>query len=136
MKIFFAYSSRGGPEDQGMYFQIAQLLRRYGTVFSDRLGDVETSELGSKEKNVEIYRTERSFLRDADYLVAEVSEPSLGVGYEIGLAEQADMPVLCLFYRKASHRISAMVAGNERLMVREYQSMMDVDRIVRNFLSR
>lgn len=132
MNIFFAYSSRGNHEDQDIYVQLAEILRQYGRVYSERFGDVETTDLGHKERHVEIFKKECELLKKSDILVAEVSEPSLGVGYEIALALEAGKKVLCLF-RQADHStVSSMIAGNRALIVRQYESMMDVDRIMRN----
>jgi hypothetical protein len=41
-----------------------------------------------------------SWLKEADVIVAEVSTPSLGVGYEIGKAEDMGKRILCLYKNK------------------------------------
>ena len=44
-----------------------------------------------------IYNRDMDWLRTAECVVAEVTQPSLGVGYELGFAESINVPVLCLY---------------------------------------
>lgn len=132
MKIFFAYSSRGSHEDQDTYIQIAQTLSKFGKVYSGRFGDVETFDLGYKDRHVQIFNKECELLQKSDILVAEVSEPSLGVGYEIARALEQGKRVICFFRSAGASTLSSMIAGNKAIMLRQYESMMDVDRIMRN----
>ena len=53
---------------------------------------------------------------------AEVTQPSLGVGYEIALAESFGKRIICLFKRKSCN-LSAMIKGNRNLEVLEYRSV-------------
>jgi hypothetical protein len=45
----------------------------------------------------------------------------LGVGYEIGKAEELNKRILCLYKDQQGRRLSAMVAGNKRLEVAKYR---------------
>ncbi len=58
-----------------------------------------------------------AWIRAADIIVGEVTQPSSGVGYELGLAESVGKPVICLSREKEDRRLSAMIAGNSKLMV-------------------
>uniref|UniRef100_A0A4W2F8K6 2'-deoxynucleoside 5'-phosphate N-hydrolase 1 n=1 Tax=Bos indicus x Bos taurus TaxID=30522 RepID=A0A4W2F8K6_BOBOX len=44
-----------------------------------------------------IHDWDLAWLQQADVVVAEVTQPSLGVGYELGRAVALHKPVLCLF---------------------------------------
>ena len=52
--------------------------------------------------------------------MADVSSPSLGVGYEIGRVEAMGKPILCLYKRQEGRRLSAMIGGNRKLKIVEY----------------
>ncbi len=54
--------------------------------------------------------------------MAKVSSPSLGVGYEIGYIEAMGKPILCLYRRQEGRRLSAMIGGNRKLKIAEYDS--------------
>ena len=44
----------------------------------------------------------KAYIKACDALIAEISTPSHGVGYEIGYALNLDKPVLCLHRRGVS----------------------------------
>ena len=57
-------------------------------------------------------------------MVAEVTTPSLGVGYELGVAEKLGKPILCLFDDgNPDFRLSAMLSGNPKVSVARYQKL-------------
>jgi 2'-deoxynucleoside 5'-phosphate N-hydrolase len=88
MKIYFAGSIRGGREDSDIYLQIVSVLRRYGTVLTEHVADADLSVAGEQLSDQQIYERDLQWLRSCDCLVAEVTKPSLGVGYEIGKATE------------------------------------------------
>ena len=85
MKIYFAGAVRGGREDAGLYLRIIKHLSEYGLVLTEHLGDVMLDERGEPGlSDADIHDRDLAWLRQAECLVAEVTAPSLGVGYEIG----------------------------------------------------
>ena len=56
-------------------------------------------------------------------VIAEVTNPSLGVGYEIGRAIECKKKIVCLFYTKSDNRLSAMIAGSKDIVLFEYSSL-------------
>ncbi|MGH9459179.1 MAG: hypothetical protein ACRD2J_16210 [Thermoanaerobaculia bacterium] len=59
--------------------------------------------------------------REGGALVAEVTTPSLGVGYEIAAARHRfGIPVVALYRPEASRRCSAMVAGDPGVVLVAY----------------
>jgi nucleoside 2-deoxyribosyltransferase len=112
----------GEATDPEMVLFLIEHLKRYGAVLTEHIGDV----LNGNEVNVtdeEIFLRDVAWLREADVLVAEVTAPSLGVGYEIGVAEALGKPVLCLHRNRQGRRLSAMLAGNHGLVVRKYGAL-------------
>jgi len=69
-----------------------------------------------------------------DILIAEVSVPSHGVGYEIGFALGIGKPVLALY--QDDLKVSKMISGNpdSNLTVKPYRTAEDAIQIMRNFL--
>ena len=82
----------------------------------------------------EVHDRDLKWLREADVLVAEVTTPSLGVGYEIALAESWGKPVLCLFRPESGRRLSAMIAGAAGVRVEEYASVEEAEAVVADFM--
>ncbi len=137
MKIYFAGSIRGGRQDAALYYEIVQQLQNYGEVFTEHIGNAELTERGEDIGDRYIHDRDLAWLKAADYLVAEVTSPSLGVGYEIGKATEWGKPVLCL-YRPGNggepRLLSAMISGCTAVTVREYQSPTELTEVLKQFL--
>ena len=67
-------------------------------------------------------------------IVAEVSTPSLGVGYDLGRAESLKKPTLCLYRERDDRSLSPMVYGNPETMVGGYQTEEEVLTHILTFL--
>src|SRR2546423_15070889 len=134
MKIYFEGAIRGGREDRALYLSIVEQLREYGHVLTEHIGDAALSELGEVGDDKKIHDRDLAWLIEADYLVAEVTTPSLGVGYEIGKATEWGKPVLCLYRPAEGRSISAMISGSNAVTLKEYQSPTELKEIFEQFL--
>ncbi len=135
MKIYFAGAIRGGPEDATLYLEIVKVLRAYGEVLTEHVAAADLSVFGESEDDRWIHDRDLAWLREADYLVAEVTSPSLGVGFEIAKATEWGKRTLCLFRPSAGRALSALIAGSEQVTVSEYHSATDVKEILDQFFS-
>lgn len=137
MKIYFSCSITGGRDDQPVYRQIVQALLEDGhSVPTAHLAD---DSISAEEKIVEageIFRRDSYWVKMCDAVVAEVTTPSHGVGYEIALAEFTGKPVF-LCYRAGAH-ISKMLLGNPSHLFHfyAYTSAEDAIHNMRVFLKR
>ena len=136
MTIYFAGSIRGGRHDQAIYEAIIDRLRQYGTVLTEHVGDPNLALGGENAADCDIHDRDLDWLRSADVLVAEVTTPSLGVGYEIGRAVEWGTRILCLYRPTDGKRLSGMIAGCRGVTVHEYTQIADVDRILRQQFMR
>lgn len=126
MKIFFSGSIRGGGDYRSSYLQILEFLSNYGDIISEHFDVGNASGSGERGKDSVIYARDVQWIREADLLIAEVSQPSIGVGYEIALAESLGIPVLALFNLGAEKPISAMISGNFKITVVRYDSLAEL----------
>jgi len=123
MNIYFAGSICGGRDDSDLYRRIIDHLTRYGQVLTEHIGDPSVSEEGEHHLDDGfIYDRDLELLHTADVIIAEVSIPSLGVGYEIATAVQWYKQILCLYRPEGHKRLSAMIAGCPDLTIVEYGS--------------
>jgi nucleoside 2-deoxyribosyltransferase len=134
MKTYFAGSIRGGRQDALLYAQLIDLLKRYGDVLTEHVGEPELKEENLTDR--EIYERDMRWLREADVVVAEVTVPSHGVGYEIARAETLGKPVLCLHRPQAGHHLSALLAGNPSIHCETYRQLSQVDAILEAFFGK
>jgi nucleoside 2-deoxyribosyltransferase len=119
MKIYFSCSIRGARPDPETIPRLIRHLKNHGAVLTEQIGDVIEGEKVDISDE-EIFLRDVSWLGEADALVADVTAPSLGVGYEIGVAETLGKPILCLYKRQRGKRLSAMISGNSKLTLRRY----------------
>jgi len=137
MDIYFCGSIRGGHSDRELYAEIIDFLGDHGTVLTEHVGteDVATTP-GDEQSDREIHEQDMAWLRSADAVVAEVTTPSLGVGYELGRAVEWETPTCCLYRPSGEHALSAMVRGNDALRVVEYERPDEVEDVLATFLDR
>ncbi len=118
-----------------LYQRIIALLAEYGSVLTEHVGDMGLTPIGEDGLSDEaIYKRDVAWLAEADAVVAEVTVPSHGVGYEIGRAEALGKPVLCLHRMGVGRRISAMLAGNSALRCEAYEDVEELKPILEQFL--
>ncbi len=72
-----------------------------------------------------IFKRDVDQVRKCDFLIAEISSPSLGVGMEIMLAIELRKPVL-LFHNSTAGPISRMVLGADGKALFTYNTLKDV----------
>lgn len=77
----------------------------------------------------EIYERDVKYVRECRVLIAEVSNPSLGVGMELMLAIKLGKPII-MFYREGSGRLSKMVRGAPGKAIITYSSVDDVIKFI------
>lgn len=137
MKIYFAGSIRGGRNDASLYQEIIGFLSNFGEVLTEHIGDPNLTEIGDEGPDDSfIHDRDLEWLQSADVLVAEVTQVSMGVGYEIGRAVESGKKVLCLFRPGENKRLSAMIAGCYKIELVEYQSFSEVKTIIKDYFKR
>ena len=135
MKIYFACSISGGRQDEKVYQQIVKLLDELGVeVPTAHIAETGIEQVDSHVDANEIYQRDVDWIRESDLLIAEVSTPSHGVGYEIGYALSHHKPVLCLHNQRAV--VSKMITGNpdSLLSVTSYQDWPEAESVLRDFV--
>jgi hypothetical protein len=134
MTIYFAGAIRGSREGLKNYQAIIEMLRRYGEVLTEHVGydDIDVKE--GDAADTDIYDRDMSWLKECEFFVADVTYPSLGVGYEVAQAEMLQKKILCLFHTSTNRHLTAMIAGNQALTVKTYSTVEEVKSILNAFL--
>lgn len=124
MKIYFAGSIRGGRHDAELYRKVIAVLKEKHQVLTEHVGDLSLSTVEDKGDKA-IYEQDTAWLRECDVVVAECTQVSLGVGYELAYAE-AHGKEIHIFYRPQKTQLSAMLAGNERFHIHKYADEAEI----------
>ena len=131
MRIYFVGSIRGGRDDKNLYKELITHIKNYGEVLTEHIGEADLDESGESSLNdKEIHDRDMSWLLSADVIIAEVSTPSLGVGYELGRSIENNKPVLCLFRKDSTKRLSAMIAGSSTITNKEYSTLTEAKELI------
>ena len=120
MKIYFAGSIRSGRQDAELYRKVIAALKEKHQVLTEHVGDLSLSTVEDKGDKA-IYEQDMAWLRESDLVVAECTQVSLGVGYELAYAEAHGKEVH-IFYRPKETQLSAMLSGNEYFHIHQYDS--------------
>ena len=137
MKVYFAGSIRGGRKDQNKYHELILFLSSKVEVLTEHVGDTGIEEIGEQDlSDKEIYQRDLEWLESADAVIAEVTNPSLGVGYELGMAEKFGKPILCLYEDSNKKRkLSAMVSGNLKFRTFHYHDLDHAKEEILSFIN-
>jgi len=136
MKIYFSCPITGGRTDQQIYADMVDHLIANGhEVLTAHLAQAGIEDQEHSAPAREVFRRDVAWVHDCDVVIAEVSTPSHGVGYEIALGLFLIKPVLCCF--REGGRVSKMIVGNDHpcLSVVEYQTAADVCQQIDDFLA-
>lgn len=141
MKVYFAGAIYGGRQKLETFKKIQKILENLGHKFLTKhvtgLG-LLTEEAEFRKTPQESFKRNLDLMAQADCLIAEITTPSLGVGYEIAYAlHLRKIPVLALFEKDKEHQVSAMMRGNTvaGYKIVGYQER-DLERIIRDFLKK
>ncbi len=135
MNIFFTGSIRGGRAHQPNFARIVEALKKYGTVYSPHVSDETISHHGETHLSAaEILERERAALEKSDIVVAEVTTPSLGVGYMIACASAADKKIIALYCGEDTLALSAILKGDPKVETRLYKTEEDIENVLRELL--
>jgi nucleoside 2-deoxyribosyltransferase len=137
MNIYFACSITGGRDFESIYRAITTALLSDGhEVPTAHLADPEVKVLEGQVNPRDVYERDTAWIRACEALVAEVSTPSHGVGYEIAYALSLSKPVLCVY--REGQPISKMLTGNSHptIIFKSYRDSNEAIKAIRSFLHR
>lgn len=134
-KVYFACSIRGGRDDADWYGQLVSITKKYAEVLTEIFADKKLTVAGMSKPTGEIWSNDIRWIGQADAVIAEVTNPSLGVGYEIAKAEKMAKPILCLFRPEGERKLSAMIAGSPSATIFEYTDMQTAEHAISTFLA-
>lgn len=127
MKIYFAGSIRGGRAKVADYKRIIGFLEENHEVLTEHISDSSITSTGENLSEFEIFNRDLKMIIESDIIVAEVTIPSLGVGYEVGIAESLKKPIYCLFDTiESENKLSSMIKGNPYVKLIQYINIEDL----------
>ncbi|MCX5976539.1 MAG: nucleoside 2-deoxyribosyltransferase [Coprothermobacterota bacterium] len=120
MKIYFALPVVAGRTGVLSFLEMLAFLEEKGhRVLTEHLFHLDALPAERKVPRCQVFARDIRWLEESDVLIAEVTAPSTGVGYEIAHAISLGKPALCL--AEAGVPVSAMIEGNPALTLVRYR---------------
>ena len=134
LKIYFCGSIRGGRADQELYRELISFMKTKGVVLTEHIGEVSL-QADFDHPDTFIYSRDMEWLQQSDFVVAEVSTPSLGVGFEIASAICMKKKILCLSKASKHAVLSAMISGCPELVTAVYSDPEEAKEAINRFIA-
>ena len=126
MKIYISGSIYGGTEKIETYQKLIPALEKYGEVLDKQIADPTTVANEAFQNDEDIYLDLESKLISADVIFAEVTIPSLGVGFELGFADKLGKRIIAIYDEVYTPKISTMIRGNKRIKLIPYKNISEI----------
>ena len=136
MIIYCAGPIRGNTTYQENYSEIARIVESLGHTALSEKSTKFSSSIPLNDKQV--YTRDIKWIDGSKIMIAEISGPSLGVGFEIAYAIfQRKLPVLAI-YSSEDQNISAMIAGCDSplLTIEKYRNEEEMKKIIKVYISK
>lgn len=126
MKIYMSGSIYGGTQKIETYKILINNLKKYGEILNDNIANENTIADEAFQKDEDIFADLVAKMHTADIVFSEVSIPSLGVGYELGLADSLDKKIIAIYDKEYVDKVSTMIRGNKRIKLIPYHNLNEI----------
>ncbi len=126
MNIYISGSIYGGTQKIDTYKILIEELEKFGNVVDKQIADPNTMANEAFQKDEDIYQDLENKLINADIVFAEVSIPSLGVGYELGFADKLGKKIVAIYDENYTKKVSTMIRGNKRIKLIPYKDIKEI----------
>ncbi len=134
MNIYFSGSIYGGRQKLEAYKKLAKELTKFGNVLDEEVADDNVLIREESISDKDVFESLVDRLKRADLVFAEVTVPSLGVGYEIGYADKTNKRIICVYDKTVTPKLTTMLRGNNRLKIIPYTNINEIINNLENIL--
>ncbi len=136
MIVYCAGAIKGDSSYKESYQEIIEIVKKDGHSALSELNPEFKAAFPLNEKQV--FQRDIKWIEKSSLMIAEISGPSLGVGFEISYAlYMREIPVLAL-YDADVEKVSAMITGcdSELLYVKSYNNKTELSELIKSFLKQ
>lgn len=135
MLIYVCGSIYGGTQKIDTYKSMISELEKNGVVLNKQIADLNTIANEFFRNDEDIYNDLEEKLKKADIVFAEVSVPSLGVGYELGFADRLGKRIIAIYDENYTNKVSTMIRVNKRLRLIPYKNIEEILKNMKELLN-
>ena len=129
MNIYFSGSIYGGRQKLDTYKKLIKELAKFGTILDEEVADDNVLVKEANLSDNDVFESLVNRIKRADLIFAEITVPSLGVGYELGYADSQNKRIICVYDKNITPKVTTMLRGNKKLKIIPYT---DIDEIINN----
>jgi 2'-deoxynucleoside 5'-phosphate N-hydrolase len=136
MIVYCAGAIKGDASFKEYYKEIVKIVKSFQHAALSEMNPEFHSAIPLTDN--QIFQRDIKWLEKSNMMIAEISGPSLGVGFEISYALNVrKIPVLAV-YNAEIEKVSSMIAGcdSELLSIRKYYNNSELKDIVKGFLNQ
>lgn len=134
MNIYFSGSIYGGRQKLEAYKKLVKELTKFCNVLDEEVADDNVLIREESISDKDVFESLVDRLKRADLVFAEVTVPSLGVGYEIGYADKTNKRIICVYDKTVTPKLTTMLRGNNRLKIIPYTNINEIINNLENIL--
>ena len=142
MKIYYACSMHDPIPYKDYYVAVPKLIRELGHVVQrdwvEQAIDVIEKKVLRPDRN-EVFKEVMQAVRDADLCIFDVSQPSIGMGYQLADAVNHRIPCLIIGNNHAKETPGQLFfsgASSTYITIRGYDSLDDMKKVVTNYIKK
>ena len=125
MKVYFAGAIRGGRSKVLDYQKMVETFEKsYAEVLTKHVANPNLSASGESLSFEEIYGRDINWIKECDIVFADITIPSLGVGYELAYAESLGKRIYAVYEKDVN--VSGFIRGNPNITFFAYESIDEV----------
>jgi hypothetical protein len=127
VRIYFSAAISAGRSYAPVYKKIVEVLNEKGfSVLTEFVADSEVLTMDKHVSPAQVYERDVRLVHEADAILAEISHPSTGVGYEIAYALHHNKPVIAVYL--SGLNVTKMISGNNHpnLSIYSYESVNEL----------
>lgn len=144
MKVFFAASSDVSQVIKKQYRKMVDIISSQGCDVSDVIFDNQTTKkiIGNNITHENIHDLVINKINQSDILVADISYPSGGVGYQIYHAFYQKKPIIIMYSENNNTNPSVIIRGisSKRVQIFKYNSFTEIKnklpRLIKNSVKK
>lgn len=121
-KIYFAGAINGSKEKHSDYIELINYLKKYFIILTENIW----TEALPDDAGEFIYKRHTNWMKESDIIVADISLPSIGVGYEIAYAESINKRIILLYDINSTQKLSFLATGKRTNQVLKYNSIKEL----------
>ena len=134
MKVYFAGAIRGEREKVYDYQKMVNRFEDHNCiVLTKHIANPNISQFGENLTPREIYDRDCKWLKEADIVFADITIPSLGVGYEIAEAEKFNKKIYAIY--EADKNVSGFLRGDPHIEIIAYNNINEILEVINKICS-